>query len=129
MKIIIDAMGGDNAPQAIVQGAVDAQKEFGVDIVLVGREAEVLDCLKQCNAQPGEHLRVVNADDIWYQDVARGYAGNDGYKGEGGLFPANINDGDSFTHEQTLNMPAKVLRWENTELVVLLLRRRNLLST
>ena len=67
--------------------------------------------------------RVVNADDIWYQDVARGYAGNDGYKGEGGLFPANINDGDSFTHEQTLNMPAKVLRWENTELVVLLLSK------
>ena len=64
MKIIIDAMGGDNAPQAIVQGAVDAQKEFGVDIVLVGREAEVLDCLKQCNAQPGEHLRVVNADEV-----------------------------------------------------------------
>ena len=64
MKIIIDAMGGDNAPQAIVQGAVDAKKEFGVDIVLVGIEAEVLDCLKLCNAQPNEHLRVVNADEV-----------------------------------------------------------------
>ena len=42
MKIIVDAMGGDNAPQAIVQGALDANKLHGVDIVLVGRMAEVL---------------------------------------------------------------------------------------
>ena len=39
MKIIVDAMGGDNAPQATVQGALDAHKEHGVDIVLVGRAA------------------------------------------------------------------------------------------
>ena len=29
MKIIVDAMGGDNAPQAIVQGALDAHKAYG----------------------------------------------------------------------------------------------------
>jgi len=45
MKIIIDAMGGDNAPAEIVKGAVMAQKEFGVDVVLVGKEAEVTACL------------------------------------------------------------------------------------
>lgn len=53
MKIIIDAMGGDNAPDAIVKGAVDAQREFGVDIVLVGREAEVKRCLADCGAEAG----------------------------------------------------------------------------
>ena len=37
MKIIVDAMGGDNAPQAIVQGALDSAKEFGVNIVLIER--------------------------------------------------------------------------------------------
>ena len=37
MKIIVDAMGGDNAPQAIVQGALDAHRAHGVDIILVGR--------------------------------------------------------------------------------------------
>ena len=42
MKIILDAMGGDNAPQAIVQGALDAHKAYGVEILLVGRAAEVL---------------------------------------------------------------------------------------
>jgi len=36
MKIIIDAMGGDNAPDAIVQGAADAVKELGVEILAVG---------------------------------------------------------------------------------------------
>ncbi len=48
MKIIVDAMGGDNAPQAIVQGALDAHKLHGVDIVLVGRMAEVLQAVENC---------------------------------------------------------------------------------
>ena len=38
MKIIIDAMGGDNAPAEIVKGAVRAKRELGVDIVLTGIE-------------------------------------------------------------------------------------------
>ena len=29
MKIIVDAMGGDNAPQAPVMGAIQANKEYG----------------------------------------------------------------------------------------------------
>ena len=41
MKIIIDAMGGDNAPQATVEGALRAKDELGVEIVLVGREKEI----------------------------------------------------------------------------------------
>ena len=56
MKIIIDAMGGDNAPNAIVKGAVDAQREFGEDIVLVGREAEVKRCLADCGAEVLVHV-------------------------------------------------------------------------
>jgi len=64
MKIILDAMGGDNAPQAIVQGAVDAQEEFGVDIVLVGREAEVRICLERCDAAKNPHIEVRNAEEV-----------------------------------------------------------------
>ena len=41
MKIIVDAMGGDNAPQAIVQGALDAVKQHGVEVLLVGRMTEI----------------------------------------------------------------------------------------
>ena len=64
MRIIIDAMGGDNAPGAIVRGAVDAQREFGVDITLVGREQDVKKCLADCSAQDDEHITVVNADEV-----------------------------------------------------------------
>lgn len=45
MKIIVDAMGGDNAPQAPVMGAIQASKEYGVDIILVGKSEEILKVL------------------------------------------------------------------------------------
>ena len=45
MRIIVDAMGGDNAPQEIVKGAVRAHKELGVDVTLVGKIEEVKACL------------------------------------------------------------------------------------
>ena len=46
MRIIVDAMGGDNAPLAPVQGALAAAKEYGVEITLVGRGNEILNVLK-----------------------------------------------------------------------------------
>ena len=45
MKIIVDAMGGDNAPQAPVMGAIQANKEDGVEIILVGRGEDILKTL------------------------------------------------------------------------------------
>lgn len=41
MKIAVDAMGGDFAPQSIVEGAVKAAKEYGLKVVLVGDEDQV----------------------------------------------------------------------------------------
>ena len=38
MKIAVDAMGGDNAPQAIIEGCIAALGEMDADIVLVGKE-------------------------------------------------------------------------------------------
>ena len=64
MKIIIDAMGGDNAPGEIVKGAVEAHKTFGHEIVLVGKEDAVRACLQ---AEGAEHLlgiSVVHASDV-----------------------------------------------------------------
>ena len=46
MRIIVDAMGGDRAPEEIVKGAVRARKELGVEITLVGRIEEVTACLE-----------------------------------------------------------------------------------
>ncbi len=47
MKIILDAMGGDNAPFAPVMGAVQAAKDFGAQIILTGRGDEILAVLRE----------------------------------------------------------------------------------
>ncbi|MDF2531556.1 MAG: plsX [Clostridia bacterium] len=41
MRIAIDAMGGDHAPKSAVEGAVQAVKEYGVEICLVGIKDEI----------------------------------------------------------------------------------------
>ncbi len=46
MKVIVDAMGGDNAPLCNVQGALDAVKAYGVSVILVGDGEKVLECLR-----------------------------------------------------------------------------------
>ncbi len=61
MRIIIDAMGGDNAPGEIVKGAVRAKRELGVDICLVGREKEVRACLDSENCTD---MDIVNASEV-----------------------------------------------------------------
>ena len=38
MKILLDAMGGDNAPDAVIKGAVKAAKEIKSEIILIGNE-------------------------------------------------------------------------------------------
>ena len=50
MKIIVDAMGGDNAPLEIVKGALSGGKRWGVDIVLTGDEKAIQDAMAQCGA-------------------------------------------------------------------------------
>lgn len=44
MKIIVDAMGGDNAPLEIIKGSMLAVDEFGTDIILVGNEEIIKKC-------------------------------------------------------------------------------------
>ncbi len=47
MKIIIDAMGGDLAPLEPVKGGLQARREFGVEIIFTGREADLMEALKK----------------------------------------------------------------------------------
>lgn len=47
MKIIVDAMGGDNAPLEIIKGSMLAVDEYNVDIVLVGDNEKIDDCVKK----------------------------------------------------------------------------------
>ena len=65
MRILIDAMGGDHAPDAIVQGAIDAAKEFDVQIVLVGRGEAILKSLSSLGMDTlPKGVEVANADDV-----------------------------------------------------------------
>jgi glycerol-3-phosphate acyltransferase PlsX len=45
MNVAVDAMGGDYAPELVVQGAVDAVAELGINIILVGHEKRVAEAL------------------------------------------------------------------------------------
>lgn len=49
MKIIVDAFGGDNAPQEILLGCAQARQELGVDILLTGDKARLEACAKELN--------------------------------------------------------------------------------
>ena len=65
MKIILDAMGGDHAPQAPVLGAIQAAKDFGAQITLVGKGDEILQVLRENgidNLPAG--LEIANADEV-----------------------------------------------------------------
>lgn len=65
MKIILDAMGGDNAPKAPVLGAFAAAKAMGVEITLVGRGEEILEVMRNAgmdNLPNG--VDIANAEDV-----------------------------------------------------------------
>ncbi len=59
--IAVDAMGGDNAPEEIVKGAVRAVREHNVRLVLVGRLGELTPLLSKEDAR--SEIPVVHADD------------------------------------------------------------------
>ena len=65
MRIILDAMGGDNAPLAPVMGAVQAAKDFGAQITLVGKGEQILEVLRtQGIANLPEGVEIANADEV-----------------------------------------------------------------
>ncbi len=63
MKIIVDAMGGDNAPLEIIKGALDAHNEYGVDIILVGQE-DVIKSVSSENNIDISSMGIVNATEV-----------------------------------------------------------------
>ena len=65
MKIILDAMGGDNAPEAVVLGALDAVKAYNCQVVLVGKGEAILEAMKRngINDLPNG-VEIANAEDV-----------------------------------------------------------------
>src|SRR6204780_2343223 len=61
LTIAVDAMGGDFAPKAEVQGAVQAVRSLGVKVVLVGQEEAVRNELAQYSDHRKLPIEIVNA--------------------------------------------------------------------
>jgi glycerol-3-phosphate acyltransferase PlsX len=63
MKIVLDAMGGDFGPAPNVEAAVNTAREFGWEIVLVGRQELIRPLLVQHNTA-NLHLPIVHASEV-----------------------------------------------------------------
>ena len=63
MRIILDGMGGDNAPGAVVEGAVLASKEIEHEIIIIGQEELIQNELNKYRYNP-KKISVVNAREV-----------------------------------------------------------------
>lgn len=63
MKIIVDAMGGDNAPLEIIKGTMQAVKEFNISAVVVGNESLIKNCAAKHNITL-KNTEIVNCNGV-----------------------------------------------------------------
>ncbi len=63
MRIVLDAMGGDHAPEVVVEGGVMAAREYGIEVVLVGPQ-EVVEAELAKHDTAGLSLPVVHASQV-----------------------------------------------------------------
>lgn len=62
MRIAVDAMGGDNAPGAVISGSITAARDLGVEIILVGPRLQVQEELARHAGAPD--FVVVDAPEV-----------------------------------------------------------------
>jgi glycerol-3-phosphate acyltransferase PlsX len=67
VRVALDAMGGDNAPGQIVQGAVEAAREYDIGVYLVGREDAIRAELARYDIQ-GLDLPIIQTDEVIEMD-------------------------------------------------------------
>ncbi len=63
MRIAIDAMGGDFAPKAAVEGAIEASKAYGVEVFLVGLKEEIEKYITE-EDKKSSHINIIEATEI-----------------------------------------------------------------
>lgn len=63
MRIVIDGMGGDNAPLEIVKGCVDASTLISDQIIIVGDEARIQAELNKYKYDPNQ-IKIIHASDV-----------------------------------------------------------------
>ena len=64
MKIVVDAMGGDHAPEAAVEGAVMAAREYETEIILTGLSDQIHSILNRLDPDHQLSIQVVHADEV-----------------------------------------------------------------
>ena len=64
MKIVVDAMGGDHAPEAVVEGAVMAAREYNTEIILTGLSDTIQAILDRLDPVHKLTVQVVHADEV-----------------------------------------------------------------
>ena len=64
MRVVIDAFGGDNAPDEIVKGAAAASAELDVEITLTGNKNKIEKVIKENNLKFAKDLIIVDTDDV-----------------------------------------------------------------
>lgn len=69
MRIILDGMGGDNAPKSVVQGAVLASKEIDDEIIIVGPKELIKKELKELKYDSNK-IKIYDAPDVITNDDA-----------------------------------------------------------
>ena len=69
MRIAIDAMGGDNAPKSAVEGAIQAVKEYGVEVYLVGIKKELHKYMTE-EDKNNDKIAIIEASEIIRNDEA-----------------------------------------------------------
>lgn len=67
MRIAVDAMGGDNAPTAIVEGAVLAAREYQLEVLLVGQQEVINEKLREHDLGKGK-IEIIHASQIVQMD-------------------------------------------------------------
>ena len=64
MRIVVDAMGGDHAPEATVEGAVLAAREYETEIILTGLSDLIHPILDRFDPDHNLPIEVVHADEV-----------------------------------------------------------------
>lgn len=67
MRIAVDAMGGDQGLLATVKGSIDAIKELGVNIILVGNKEKIKSEILKYEYS-GENIEILNSEEVITND-------------------------------------------------------------
>lgn len=97
IRIVVDAMGGDNAPEEIVKGCILARNEYGTNIIFTGNERIIKKEIEK-NSNNFNKIDIINADEIIENDekpvmAIRRKKNSSLVKG---LTTVKNNDGDAF---------------------------------